>query len=213
MKRYALAIVLLSMSATACGVEASGLPYYADRTFSPHWSLDATGADHSVVRHVLADTPFLDQRGRPVTPASLAGQAHVASFIFTTCASICPPLVSSLKRVQAQANIPMVSYSIDPSTDTVEVLAQFGRDRGIDPARWALLTGTPDGVRRIARDLYFADDDGLRDIVPEGVFLHSEKVLLVDADGRLRGVYNGTQAFEIDKLLADIATLQAVTGG
>lgn len=213
MKKCALAIVLLSMCATACGVEASGLPYYADRTFSPRWSLNAVDADHSVVRHQLADTPFLDQQGRAVTPAALAGRPHVASFIFTTCASICPPLVSSLKRVQAQSDIPMVSYSIDPSTDTVEVLARFGKERGIDPARWQLLSGTPEGVRRVAHDLYFADDDGLRDVVPEDVLLHSEKVLLVDADGRLRGVYNGTQAFEIDKLLADIEALRQVTGG
>jgi protein SCO1/2 len=42
-----------------------------------------------------------------------------------------------------------------------------------------------------------------------GAFLHTEKVLLVDRSGRLRGVYNGTLPFDIDRLLGDITQLRA----
>jgi protein SCO1/2 len=191
-----------------CAAEASSLPYYADRTFTPHWTV----VDHSVSRHVLADTPFVDQTGRAFSPAETAGRIHVASFIFTTCASICPPLVSSLKKVQAAtqgSDVILVSYSITPEIDTVDVLAAFGRDRGIDPERWRLLTGTSAGVQQVARSLYFADDDGLRaSIVDAEAFLHTEKLLLVDDTGHIRGVYNGTQPFEVQKLIEDVATLR-----
>lgn len=62
---------------------------------------------------------------------------------------------------------------------------------------------------RVARDRYFADDDGMRTSLAEpDAFLHTEKLLLVDADGRIRGVYNGTQPFEVQKLIEDLQKLQ-----
>lgn len=200
-------LLLCAALAGGCAAEAVGLPFYADRTFTPSW----VAVPHSVTAHPLADTPFVDQTGAALSPADLKGRVHVASFIFTRCASICPPLVSSLKKVQAataEADVLLVSYSIDPVHDTSIVLAEFGRSRGIDSSRWKLLSGTPEGARRVARDLYFADDDGLRPSMPEpDTFLHTEKLLLVDADGHIRGVYNGTQPFEVQKLIDDLETL------
>ena len=38
------------------------------------------------------------------------------------------------------------------------------------------------------------------------------EVLLVDATGRLRGVYNGSMPFEIAKLIEDIDTLTTAGG-
>ena len=43
-------------------------------------------------------------------------------------------------------------------------------------------------------------------------FLHTEKLLLVDADGRLRGIYNGTQPFAVDQLISDLHRLTAGHG-
>jgi protein SCO1/2 len=37
--------------------------------------------------------------------------------------------------------------------------------------------------------------------------LHTDKLVLVDRQGQLRGVYNGTQPFEIDHLIEDAQTL------
>ena len=39
------------------------------------------------------------------------------------------------------------------------------------------------------------------------LFLHTEKVLFVDQNGRLRGVYNGSLSFEVEKLIVDIELL------
>lgn len=168
---------------------------------------------HSVTTHVAADTPFLDQTGSVFTPSSLRRTVHVVSFIFTRCAAICPPLVSSLKKVHAaiaDAPVTLVSYSVDPTNDSVSVLGEFGLTRGIDPARWKLLTGSVSGVHQVARDLYFADDDGMRkSLADPETFLHTEKVLLIDHDGHIRGLYNGTQPFEIQKLIEDLGVLNA----
>ena len=62
-------------------------------------------------------------------------------------------------------------------------------------------------ARRISARL-FASDERLRaTLADEGAFLHTEKLVLVDRQGRLRGVYDGTQPFEIDHLIEDARTL------
>ena len=113
-----------------------------------------------------------------------------------------------MKNVQAAVagtDVVLLSYSVAPELDSVEVLRDFGKERGVDPSRWKLLTGNPSGVLRAARDLYFADDDGMRQsLAKPDAFLHTEKLLLVDAEGHIRGIYNGTQPFEVQKLLQDI---------
>lgn len=212
----ALVLVVAAVGGSACAADAkqaSALPYYADRLFTPSW----TPVSHSTTTHVAADTPFLDQSGSVFTPASLHGEVHVVSFIFTRCAAICPPLVSSLKKVQvatAGSDVTLVSYSVDPTRDSVDVLRTFGAARGVDPSRWKLLTGSMNGVHQVAHDLYFADDDGMRQSLADpDTFLHTEKVLLIDPDGHIRGIYNGTQPFEIQKLLEDLRPLNPRTPG
>lgn len=177
------------------------LPYYADATFSPHW----TQVDHRV-----APFELITQRGTHISDRTLSGRAYVASFVYTSCAAVCPILVRQLSRVQdalgAQARI--VSFSVTPDTDTPEVLAAFGRERGIDPRRWSLVTGSKRTIYTLARTSYFADDSRVGDAPDdERAFLHTEKLLLVDGTGRLRGVYNGTQPHAVDQLIDDFRLL------
>jgi hypothetical protein len=55
---------------------------------------------------------------------------------------------------------------------------------------------------------HFADDGRLDKARPASErLLHTEKLLLVDRAGRLRGVYSGTLSHEIDKLIADMDEL------
>jgi protein SCO1/2 len=201
-----MVVCLVAVVSVACSSGAANLPFYTDRTFSPSW----TRVDHSVTQAGAGET-FVDQTGAAFELSSLRGRVHVASFIFTRCSAICPPLVSSMKRVQsavAGSDVALLSYSVTPDLDTVDVLRQFGRDRGVDPSRWKLLTGNPGGIIRVARDRYFADDDGLRtSLAKPDAFLHTEKLLLVDGGGHIRGVYNGTHPFEVQKLIDDVQVL------
>lgn len=177
-------------------VKVEELPYYDTADFTPRWS--STPAR-------TMDFTLTSQLGTSVTGRDLRGRIHVASFMFTRCTAICPALVRQLKRVQGE-DVRLVSYSVTPDLDTPAALAAYGAREGIDPARWLLLTGDRETTFRLARDFYFADD---RRVEPSsGGFLHTEKVLLVDEQGRLRGVYNGTVPFDVERLLTDIRSLQ-----
>ncbi len=181
----------------------TALPFYESRDFTPRWTS---------VEHRVAPFRLVDQKNRDFTERDLDGKIHVASFLFTSCPGVCPTLVERLKPVQASfrglQDVVMVSYSVTPRTDTSAVLAEFGALRGIDPETWRLATGDLAEIQRVIHGSYFADDerggiDGM-----ESRLIHTEKVILVDGQRRLRGIYNGTHAFEMERLIKDIEALR-----
>lgn len=195
------------VNSTPCvpaGGDASGLPYYDTPAFTPRWM----PVDHRVGPFTLTR-----QTGERISEHDVAGRINIASFVYTRCAAVCPILVAQLARLQrAVRSLPdvvIVSYSVTPDEDTPQALAAFGRARGIDPKRWWLVTGRRDDIYRLARTSYFADDNrvGSASGRASDAFLHTEKVLLVDGSGHLRGVYNGTQPHEIDQLVGDTERL------
>jgi protein SCO1/2 len=186
------------------GAGVDDLPYYQGRDFTPRWA---------PTTHRIGAFSLVSQTGSAFTDRDIAGRVHIASFIYTRCSAVCPTLVANLRRVDravADPRLRLVSYSVTPDLDTPGVLADFGREHSLDPARWSLVTGDRSQIYRLARESYFADDDRIRATIAEpGAFLHTEKVVLVDRDGRLRGVYDATQGFEMDKLIADAIRLLA----
>lgn len=195
----ALAIGALVARARA---SSDGLPYYSEASLTPRW--DGTA-------HRVAPFSLVSQTGAAFGGRDLAGRVYVASFIYTRCSVVCPQLVSSLKRVQRSLDAPnfdIVSFSVTPDLDPPAVLAGFGRERGIDPSRWHLLTGDKSVIYALARDSYFANDQSLRNsIASDDGFLHTEKLVLVDQVGRLRGVYDGTVPRDVDLVIADAKAL------
>lgn len=186
--------------ATGAAMPAA-LPFYADATFTPHWA---------AVPHRVAAFSLTTQTGARLSDTALAGRPYVASFIYTQCAAVCPILVQQLARVQA-AGGRIVSFSVTPDTDTPAVLAAFGRERGIDPRAWSLVTGDKRSIYELARTSFFADDSRV-DAGDAAAFLHTEKLILVDGSGHLRGVYNGTQPHAVDQLIDDLGVLSSRAG-
>jgi protein SCO1 len=209
--RFLSAVILVAIAGgmawrlrAATDRRTTSLPYYDSPDFTPRWA---------PVAHRVAPFRLVDQRDRPFTEKDLDGRIHVASFLFTSCPGVCPTLVSRLKPVQAAIrtypDVAMLSFSVTPLTDTPEVLAAFGALRGIDPNAWRLLTGDLAEIQEVMRGSYFANDARPLDDSNEPKLLHTEKVLLVDKQRRLRGIYNGTNAFEMERLVDDIAALRS----
>ena len=177
------------------------LPFYDSAELTPRWH---------TVEHRVAPFALTDQTGKTFDSTSVAGRVYVASFIYTRCSLVCPRLVGSLKTVEAAVQDPrlrILSFSVTPDHDPPEVLTAFARERQIDTGRWTLLTGPQSTIYGLARQSYFADDARLIEPGGAGDFLHTEKLVLVDGEGRLRGVYNGTQKFDIEHLIGDIKVL------
>lgn len=137
--------------------------------------------------------------GEPFGSDDLAGTPYVASFFFTHCPSICPTLMRSVaslaERFDAEGvdGIRLISISVDPETDTPEVLGEYAERIGADSPRWTLLTGEPDEIRKVLLEGFRvpAGDPQER---PNGLYdiAHTGKLVLVDAHGNVRGYYAST---------------------
>jgi protein SCO1/2 len=179
------------------------LPIYQPSDLNPALVDPAvrTKEDH----HILPFT-LLNQQGDTVRLGDVSGQVLVVDFFFTRCATICPALTKNMKRVQDRYldddRVRLLSHSVTPKMDSVEVLLQYADRHGVENRRWWLLTGAKTEVYRLARKSYFAaldeGDGGLQD------FVHTENVVLIDQLGRLRGFYDGTDLGEMNQLVGDL---------
>jgi protein SCO1/2 len=101
----------------------------------------------------------------------------------------------------------VVSITVDPETDTPERLRAY-RARFGEPSQWTLLTGSPDDVRATTSRAFFQVDPTRTEIseAPGYDILHGTGVILVDRDGRARGLFP-TDGEGIDRLVAAIDRL------
>lgn len=154
---------------------------------------------------------LVDHLGRRVTPGTLAGSPWVVDFIFTRCRSTCPLMTEAMRRLRADwpRDVPVrfVSISVDPEHDRPEVLADYRRQRGIEGDDWLFLTGERDVVFRLVSDtflLQFDPDPPPELATPEMPILHSTRFVLVDAQGRIRGYYDGLDRAALERLRRDV---------
>lgn len=148
---------------------------------------------------VLGDVPAFDlvaDDGRAFGSADLAGQIWIASFIFTTCPTVCPRVSEAnadLQRRLAEAGLQarLVSFTVDPSYDTPARLSEYARRYDADPARWTFVTGEEGSVFDLVTD-GFKVAMGSKEAGAGGVvdIAHSTKLVFVDQLGRVRHYFD-----------------------
>ena len=74
-----------------------------------------------------------------------------------------------------------------------------------DAAQWHFVTGDKPQLYRLARQSYLVSDTEGNGSTED--FVHSEKFVLVDQDGHIRGMCDGTVPGEVDLLIKDIEQL------
>ncbi|MCA6438439.1 MAG: SCO family protein, partial [Chitinophagaceae bacterium] len=159
----------------------------------------------------IAAFSFTDQHNQIINNQSINNKIHVANFIFTSCGSICPKMTNNLKLVDSafanDKDVVLLSYSVTPWIDSVPRLKLFANNYKITNPNWHLLTGDKSSIYTLARKSYFAEED-LGFTKDSTEFLHTEHTMLVDRNGRIRGIYNGTLQLEIEQLIKDIQLLK-----
>jgi protein SCO1/2 len=148
-----------------------------------------------------------DQDGKPFTNASVAGNVWVANYIFTRCAGPCPTMTAEIASLAHEIDHPdvrFVSFSVDPEYDTPAVLKDYAGRFGADHSRWSFVTGDKSQIFRLA-------ERGMKiPAIPAGednVIVHSEKFILIDREGWIRGYYDLKDAEAMKKLRRDVHAL------
>jgi len=164
---------------------------------------------------VLGDVPafsLTDQNGQTVTPDTFKGKPWLATFIFTRCAGPCPVITGKMAAFQHSIkapNLQFASFTVDPEYDTPPVLKQYAQKFGADESRWRFLTGDKDSVLATAKKMFITALPATQD----QPIIHSEKFILIDAAGKIRGYYDNTDPQEMAQLPTDAQRLADAAAG
>ncbi|MGL5891498.1 MAG: SCO family protein [Bacteroidia bacterium] len=182
------------------------LPYYNASDFTPVWEIPANSQFHTIRSFCLTD-----QTGKSFTEKDIDGKICLVDFFFTSCPGICPKMTTNMLELQtllaADTNVLLLSHSVTPESDSVPVLAEYGKAKGVDYSRWKLLTGNKSEIYNLGRKYYFVEED-LGENRDTSVFLHTENFILIDKNRMIRGIYNGLDKSSITAIKEDIAVLE-----
>ncbi|WP_308991606.1 SCO family protein [Mariniflexile litorale] len=160
--------------------------------------------------HKIADFKLINQNGKTITQNDYKNKIYVADFFFTTCQTICPIMTNHMAQIQKEIlnddEVLLLSHTVTPKIDTVAQLKRYALEKGVDDAKWNLVTGDKKQIYELARKSYLA----VKDFGDGGDFdmIHTENFMLIDKKRQIRGFYDGTDSEAIQKLLEDIEILK-----
>ncbi len=166
----------------------------------------------------LSDFQLTERDGSGFDLKRMQNQIWVADFIFTSCQAECPLMNLEMQKIQAafadQERVALVSFSVDPETDTPQRLQSYAQKFQAGP-RWWFVTGVKDELYRVATHDFMLAVQDLRPADPNShahhdakpgaassqPFIHSQTFALVDGKGQIRGFYDSTDAVVIQNLI------------
>lgn len=163
--------------------------------------------------HSIPKFQLINQLGDTITDRNLSGVVTIVDFFYTSCPSICIDMTKNLHRIQEhfmqkdQDKVRILSISVNPEIDTPEKLLEYVYENDVNSKMWNLLTGDKALIYELARKGFMLTategDGGPND------FIHSEKLIIIDREKRIRGYYNGTSEQSADDLVNDVNKLLA----
>jgi len=183
-----------------------GIPLVVATFFFIVWRTQVYQLSHRAIPEYSRVPAFrlTNQDGKSFGSAQLAGKIWIADFIFTTCPGPCPIISSRMSELQKpleKTDVHLVSFTVDPKTDTPQVLRNYGDKLGAQPGRWDFLTGAESEIYDLSKNGFKLAAVGADNETRLPV--HSTRLVLVDRRGEIRGYYDGTAADAVTKLLAD----------
>lgn len=199
-KLYILLVAIIVLSIFSCKRKHKELPYLGIHSYE----------NDDTVYYTLPEYKFTRQDSTEFGSADLKGKPYIAYFFFTSCPSVCPRMTQSAKRIQTALNkyldkFNIVAFSIDPDRDSFSKLRDYAKKYRADLRNWHFLRGDEQKIDSIGKKGFYLGIT--KDKKEPGGYLHSEKMILVDSKGHLRGYYAGTDAGEVKNLIHDLKFL------
>ena len=183
-------------------IESSSLPIHGIKEF-------IEGIDDDTIYHTIPNWEFINQNGDVVSSEDYLGKIYVADFFFTSCPTICPIMTVNMMSLQERTKdlgVQFLSYTVDPKRDNSETLKQYQDAYGINGNNWNLITGDQYKIYELGVKGFLVPNQ--EDALAPGGFLHSEKMMLIDQLGRIRGYYDGTDESQMNDIVNDIKKLR-----
>lgn len=207
-----LAIRSLRPSGTAAGPGPNDTVYTNDAAASGE-ALDRAAVPNNTPSRPPEDAEWLsefeltERSGETVSSDDLLGKPYVVSFFYSTCPSVCIQQNQKLQELQKEfrdQGVRFVAISVDPETDTPERLREYATRFGADEDQWLFMTGELDYIRRVGAEVYQ---------LPVNKKFHTERFVLVDAEGKIEGYYSWPEKQQFAALQETIAGMLASGDG
>ena len=148
-------------------------------------------------------------------PKIIEGKIALMAMVYTHCPDICPMTTHNMQLIEERlpdelkGKVKFVIISFDPNRDTPSVLRKFAEIRDIDFANWSLLTGDQENTKEVMLkfDIKAIPADSTYDNGELSYsMIHTDRISLIDQEGKLRSNYKGSTA-NLDMILEDIKYL------
>ncbi|WP_435181659.1 SCO family protein [Cellulophaga omnivescoria] len=206
---FLIVFTLLGCNNKSNSKKASAFPYYGESSFTPKWL--APNSKEAKEMHSIPNFSLINQNGEVITRNTFKNKIYVADFFFTSCSGICPKMTSNMSVLQeafkTDNDVLLLSHTVTPEIDTVEVLNEYAKTKGVTANKWHLVTGSRSEIYNLGRNAYFIEED-LGELKTNDDFLHTENFVLIDKNQHIRGIYNGLNKTAIQQLISDIKTLK-----
>ncbi|MDZ7764761.1 MAG: SCO family protein [Melioribacteraceae bacterium] len=146
---------------------------------------------------------LLNQDSVEVTfPDVVSGKIAIVGYVFTNCPDICPLTTNNMRIIQEKVkeegieDVEFVTVSFDPEYDTPSVLKEYAEIRKLDTSNWTFLTGEKSETDRLIRDVGVvavpSDSTEMEDGEMMYFYIHTDRIAIVDQEGRVRKNYLGS---------------------
>jgi protein SCO1/2 len=159
------------------------------------------------VNYLVTYKNFTNQLNDPFSTNHIKNKVFIANFFFTRCPSICPPmrreLIGIAKSFKSRDDFMIISHTIDPENDSIEVLKTYSETTEIPSKKWQFVRSSELNTKKQANQYmtnFNPNEDGTD-------FYHSSYVVLVDKNQQIRGFYNILVVEEVKRLKKDVEIL------
>ncbi len=170
-------------------------------------------ADGDGAPRTLANFSFTERSGRTVTREEMRGKYLIVNFVHTGCSISCAMVNRRMADVQrmvaGQGDVQLLSFTVDPGTDTPAVLGKFAEQFGADANRWLFLTGRKSELYPFIETSFLARETNSLYMAMPGGFLKADHIALVDAAGKVRRFFPG---MKLETPAAIVGALEELRG-
>lgn len=151
----------------------------------------------------IDDFVLTERSGKSYSSEQLLGHVWVASFFFASCPTTCLQQNQTVQKLaNTYQNVHFVSITCDPESDTPARLQEYASSFQAKPDQWVFLTGELNYIRMIGRDAF-------KVVVDKQT--HSNRLLLVDKWGKVRGRFDWNDPRQLETLEKKIVELNQET--
>lgn len=186
------------------------LPYFKSDVMDPFWP-EENGILPSDLKKI-PEFSLVSHENQEFNLKNLREKYTLIVFFYAKCRGICPMITRNMlnfiPKIEDQTDVQIVSISVNPELDTVDVLKKFRSLYKISQSRWTFLTGSKKTIFNLARNQFGADIKVIQGKDDLNDFVHTENVYLIDRKNYLRGVYRAKGTGDLERLLIELKTLK-----